>query len=64
MRAKVTIGIPELQRWARGEAVTVRLEPGTHELTISPSMMAQSQLKTSNQPKSVVEELLGRLGQR
>jgi hypothetical protein len=62
MKAKVIIGFPELQRWARGESVVIRLKPGTEELTLTASALAQNDLKKAKRPKDAFDEMLGRMG--
>jgi len=55
------IGVPELERWCRGEAVVIRLKAGTEELTIAASSMAQGELKKAKSGGAVVD-FLDRIG--
>jgi hypothetical protein len=60
MLARVTLGRPELERLAKGNTCTIRLKPGTTELAISLSVIAQGQIrdKRSSKPADPVGDLI------
>ncbi len=66
MRGNVLLGRPELERLSRGDSVTVRVKAGTTEISIFPSQIAQSILKSAlePQPKDPFRDLIDRLGKR
>jgi len=43
----VVLGAPELRRLAKGDSVTVRLRPGTSEIEVKLSMIAQGQIASA-----------------
>jgi len=60
MLARVTLGRPELSRLAKGNTVTIRLKPGTTELQLSLSVIAQGEIreKRCSRPTDPVGELI------
>lgn len=59
MIGKVLLGSPELARLAKGEKITVRVQPGTSVLEISLSMIAKGELTKAKDP---VAEMLSKMG--
>ena len=44
MKSRVLLGAPEIERLAKGESVTIRLQPDTTELEIRASTIARNRL--------------------
>jgi len=66
MMARVTLGRPELLRLAKGNTVTIRLKPGTSDLQLSLSVIAQGEIREKRcaKPADPVGDLIEILSRR
>ena len=59
MTGKVLLGLPELLRMAKGEAITVRIKPGTEAMELRLSVIAQAEMKPK--PASKTQDFMDRM---